>query len=187
MRDLQNQLAVGQGLMREGKMEEACALLESLVSADRFQSRKSYSGNAAIDAVLQSKERRMTEGCISFIPNITMPRMVSVASEDLAIVVGNFMDNAIRACENLPQQEGRRIRLTVKQFQEYLCFKTENPVAEAGQEPTSGMEAFPVRGFGLQNVRRVAEKYGGNMTTKRECGVFTATALLHNSEGRLGS
>ena len=184
MRDLRNQLTAGQSLLREGETDQALALLERMASGDRFQSEKHYAGNAAMDAVLQSKERRMREGGITFIPNITMPADCSVASEDLAIVVGNFMDNAIRACESIPERERRQIRFTVKQFQEYLCFKTENPVAETVREPEWRMTEFPVHGFGLQNVRRVAEKYHGNLNTQEKDSVFSATALLHNSEGR---
>ena len=185
MRDLQNQLAAGQSLLREGKTDQALALLERMASGDRFRSAKHYTGNVAIDAVLQFKERRLREGGIDFILNVTMPEVCSVASEDLAIVVGNFMDNAIRACERIPNRKCRQIRFTVKQFQEYLCFKTENPVVDHQPEPDPEMDAFPVHGFGLQNVRRVAEKYHGNMNTLEKDGIFSAIALLHNREGRL--
>lgn len=184
MRDLRNQLAAGQGLLRDGNTGQAIALLERMVSGERFQGGEHYSGNAAMDAVLQSKVRRLREGDITFLPNITMPRICSVASEDLAIVVGNFMDNAIRACESIPEREQRRIRFTVKQFQEYLCFKMENPMPSHPQEPEQQADAFPIHGFGLQNVRRVADKYDGNMKTMQQDGLFSATVLLHNHEGR---
>lgn len=181
MQDVQNQLAAGLGLLRDGRTQEACALLERAASGATLKESSRISGNLAIDAILDTKRPRMEALNIRFVPNITMPFACAVSHEDLAVVAGNLLDNAINACQAFPQPEARYIRFTVKQFREYLCFQTEN--AASFQEDAPKPSAYPLHGFGLENVRQAARKYSGNLTTRQDQNRFTATVLLHNQEG----
>ena len=101
-----------------------------------------------------------------------------LAPLNISTLFGNALDNAIEACEKLPQ--GQRL-VTVKtgRVRDMLLILVENtmdPQAPAHARTTKG-DTF-LHGYGLANLRRTAEGYGGHVLTRGEGGVFTLKILL---------
>lgn len=107
--------------------------------------------------------------------DVQVPEVLFVTAADLYVLIGNTMDNAIEACQSLPQED-RRIALKLKTHNNILFFEMSNPF--------KGDHLHRVRssyhGYGLKNVARCVEKYNGRMDVLKENGVFQVTAYLNS-------
>ena len=177
MHDIRNQLAAAIGLLRDGQAEESVRLIDRLTAATHGHT-SGISGNAAMDSILYAKQSQLQELAIRLIPQISMPDSCGISYEDLAVVLGNLLDNAIAACELLPEETSRTVTVTVRQVQDYLCFKVEHPIPPVLWNVEEEDPLYPR--FGLRTVRLLAEKYDGNVQTQRCDGRFSVTVLMVN-------
>lgn len=175
MHDIRNQLAAAIGLLQDGQMEEGTRLIDQLAAATGGHT-GNIAGNAAMDSILDTKQSQLRELGIQFTPQIVMPDICSISYEDLAVVLGNLLDNAIAACELLPPDTPRSLSLTIRQVQDYLCFKMEHPLPPSLREVEEEDARYPR--FSLRTVRLLAEKYEGNVQTLRNEDTFSVTVLM---------
>lgn len=94
-----------------------------------------------------------------------------IAPIDLCIVFGNALDNAIEACAKLKDEKNKTIIISTKTKGDMFFLKIANPVSEDvkiinNTVSTTKQDAFS-HGIGLYSIRKVVEKYNGNM--KIEC------------------
>lgn len=137
-----------------------------------------HTGNEYLDIVLRDKAKAAREKGIDFTAVTPFADGGFLAPLDISTLFGNALDNAIEACEKLPQ--GQRL-VTVKtgRVRDMLLILVENtmdPQAPAHARTTKG-DTF-LHGYGLANLRRTAEGYGGHVLTRGEGGVFTLKILL---------
>ena len=137
-----------------------------------------HTGNEYLDIVLRDKAKAAREKGIDFTAVTPFADGRFLAPLDISTLFGNALDNAIEACEKLPQ--GQRL-VTVKtgRVRDMLLILVENtmdPQAPAHARTTKG-DTF-LHGYGLANLRRTAEGYGGHVLTRGEGGVFTLKILL---------
>ena len=81
---------------------------------------------------------------------------------DLTILISNTLDNAIEACEMLPEDD-RQIFVQVLLEENALFYAVRNrslPVnVQPGQLPTTTKIPTSLHGYGLQNVQTTLKKY----------------------------
>lgn len=181
--DLRNQLAVGVRLLQEGEPQEAYRMIEKIIRTAGEASYEHISGNAVVDAILDTKRGQMEELDITLFPHIVMPEVCAVAHEDLAVLMGSLLDNAVTACADISAAQTRYIQLTVRQFLDYLCVQIKHPspaFAPAVSEEREAEAYAAVHGFNLASIRLVAKKYNGNVKLQSESSSFIITVLLTN-------
>ena len=183
MHDIRNQLAAAIGLLRDGQAEEAGRLIDQLATATHGHT-SGISGNAAMDSILGAKQSQLQELAIRLTPQISMPDSCGISYEDLAVVLGNLLDNAIAACELLPGETSRTVTVTVRQVRDYLCFKVEHPIPPVLRDVAEEDPLYPR--LSLRTIRLLAEKYDGNVQTRRGEDSFSATVLMLNAAGAGG-
>ena len=104
-------------------------------------------------------------------------------------VLANALENAIHACQDLPEEE-RRIRLRMELTENRrLLASMENPSPPVAFG-SGGLPDVPKReghGLGLPSVKRVADKYGGLFRCQWEQGRFVVRTVLMPPEERRAS
>ena len=138
-------------------------------------------GNPMADAILNSKISLARSKEIQVIADADIPVKLKSSEIDLCCIIGNLFDNAIEACEKLPEEE-RQIRVQVLLEEEELFFSVHNrslPVSiQPGQLPPSTKENPTLHGYGLENVRSILKKYKAVYTMEYQEGwVYFATEL----------
>jgi signal transduction histidine kinase len=111
-------------LMQEGKTEEVKKCLEERLSQEPRSARKfceNTTVNAAITHYVSVAERKN----IRVEASTNIPFETGVDEMQLAIVVSNLLENAIHACEELPEDE-RFIEIKAK-YKEQLLLEISNP------------------------------------------------------------
>lgn len=177
--DYHNHMQVLAAYLEAGEVEKARRYLdeinENLVRVDTVLK----TGNTMVDAILNSKISLMNTKSIRVDATARVPASLSVSDIDLCIIIGNLLDNAMEACERLPE-EGRfvRIYITIKGTHLYMSFTNA-----AGKKQTKVGNVFAStkgadHGFGLSRVDALVEQYGGYLTRASEDGGYTTEVIL---------
>ena len=140
--------------------------------------------HAALDALLNQKalvaKNRKID--IQFSVNDLSP--IKIDMVDLTVVISNTLDNAIEACEKLPETD-RQIYVQALLEEDELFYAVRNkslPVNMiANQLPVSTKENPSFHGYGLQNVHTTLEKYHTLYAMDYENGWFEFATELPNT------
>lgn len=167
--DVRNHLLVLAGLLKADNKEEAIAYLNNLVSAANELVPRVASGSPGLDILLEEKMRFAEEEAIPVTIDFRLPSMEGVNEVDLCILFANAMDNAIAASLNVAVPN-RFIGVQVAKRHGFIVIQVKN----RAQKISAPIEY----GIGLNNIRKIAQKYGGSITTKAEQDSFILSILL---------
>lgn len=174
--DYKHQLAVLSQLAHDGgRRQEALDYLDSIAQHYEGIEAEHYAANPVLDALLAHYAGRIKAAGVTFDAQVAMPAQTPVDNYDLCVVLGNLLDNALRAAAALPAGQGR-VKLTVRWKEPQLALRVENTCGAASGEraATAGVHS----GTGTRSVRAVADKYGGVYESERSENCFTAYVLL---------
>ena len=173
--DLQNHLAVLDGLLSAGRTEEARRYLGKLEAASGALAPPCRTGEAAVDALLGEKLALAEARGIPAEVSLRLPEDGALDAFDLCVIFANALDNALRAAAGAEGEPFLRVR--GERQGDFYRLEFENSCA-AGPPPEPGT--------GLRNIRAAAEKYGGAVAYEQSGGRFRLDVLLNISEQRHG-
>lgn len=159
------------GLLRMGESRQAEEALEDLLARVGQTREVRYCGVPIVNALLSEKQELCDRQGIVLSADLLFPEDICVEPIDLCSVFSNLMDNAIRACGQLPRSD-RRITLTAGLKGEHLVIRCENPAAKAPGPLPEGT------GYGKRILRDIAQRWGGSFEAEYENGIHTATVIL---------
>ena len=137
-----------------------------------------FSGNPVLDAIINSKFTAAERMGIRFHTIITAS-LDDIAPEDVAVLIGNALDNAIQAAAG---SEEKMIHLHIQPQGAYTSVEISNSIGQPVLEGNPALyttKADRLRhGFGVKNMRKVVEKYQGMMQFYEEGGRFVCDILL---------
>ena len=133
-------------------------------------------GNMGLDAILSLKLGQAREEKITVQSKISVPKEIGLATEDGIIILGNLLDNAMKACRENPKEK-RWIHLDIHYIPRTLFIRITNPLPFL-QEGEKKQEKG--QGFGLKNVRTAVKNYHGVLEIQEEKKCFTVKILLYN-------
>lgn len=171
--DYHNHIQVLKAYLAQGQHAQAAGYLDMLEQDLTQVDTVIKTGNMMVDAILNSKLTLMKERKIRVDATALVPKELKVSQTDLAVLVGNLLDNAMEACEKVAEEERFvRIYMDVLKGQFYLCV-TNSMKGRAKQvgglfSSTKSRE----HGFGLTQVKSLVEKYSGYLNMQTEDGVF---------------
>ena len=143
------------------------------------QRKVSNTGCFYFDSIINYKAAVAETFDIKFETKLMIPRDLKVETEDICICLGNLLDNAIEAAMAV-EQEKRYVHVESK-FQEgrlLLSIKNSKPSGAGSYRQTSKKDKIK-HGRGIRSVRKVAEKYGGELLLKDQGEHFEAVLLLN--------
>ncbi len=148
--------------IKKEQYQAAADYMKQLVSDLENSYTKINTGNLVIDALVShyvsvaEKEDIQIETDIS-ISNMKLP----IEDYDLCIILGNMLNNSIKACMQIQPVRARFVKLRIYMNNKNLVIHTINPTVPKKQlEKNEFWELY--HGYGLENVKAVTEgKYGG--------------------------
>lgn len=110
----------------------------------------------------------------------SIPNQIHFENVDIAVLIGNILDNAIEGCLTIPVD--RYINLNVHYSSGTLYIKVENNfdgiIQRQGDFIKSRKDDSFDHGFGLLSIQNIVEKYDGNLHIEHEYSVFRIGAML---------
>ena len=182
------------GMLAQGHAGEAKEYLSRLIGSTEGEN-KSYCQNMAVNGLLQYYAGLARDEDIHCRIEADCGELV-IPSEDLTVLFGNAMENAIHACQRYPQN--RWICVQMGTIQGSLVISITNPCREVYLQPRYQAEKgfLPAEaflsgrrggGYGLRSLAHTAQTYGGDAQFRFDAGaeVFTARIRLDLHEEML--
>lgn len=168
-------------LLGEGKEEELRNFLSEYVQMTDTEPLPVFCENVVANSILgyyslQAKTRGVPLRCACAIP-----KQLPVSDGDLCIVLGNALENAIEACEKLPDQARRFVSIETRALGGQLLIKIENSYngrLDAKENGFVSTKTGKFHGIGLNNIRKVVEACGGFVKKEHSDAVFTLMAAF---------
>ncbi len=166
--------------LEEGKTEELKAHLKSELELKKDA--EINSGNSVLDIVISSKMNVAKKYDISFETGFYRMSQVKIPNTDLAVLVGNALDNAIEGAKKV---EGKKvIRISISLGDGQIIFSITNPTEKKidVSELTTTKDDKENHGFGILSIKSIAERYQGDAVFLSTDNTFKTVVCLKNTE-----
>ncbi|MBR5514143.1 MAG: sensor histidine kinase [Ruminococcus sp.] len=176
--DLKNQVTVLNDLLKDSKYAEAKQHINQLYNDVERVTSVCYTGNSAVDSIINLKGDYARSRNISFMNKI---KVNSIDFETISIcrILGNALDNAIEACERMDIDE-KCVCITIHQLDNKLIIEIENtsPPVDVNNLITSKKNK-EAHGIGMQSIRQTVESMNGYVSCNYENGYFSIKIVLN--------
>ena len=171
--DIKKYTNATQDLFQHGDMENAVQSLQQATTALSEIHQTVDVGNAVVNGILERALEQVQNQGISLDFDVWVSDQLPISAVDLYIIMGNTIDNAIEACQQVPAADSPTISLTLRQQNHTLFYAIDNPIpAKQGKKPGD------VHGYGIRNVKNCVAKYHGMTTVSKQDGVFSVQIQL---------
>lgn len=155
--------------------------LTEMMRVCSFDKWHANSGNISVDSILNFKLNEAQENGITVRLDLNIPQDADIPTFDMATILGNLLDNAIRA--NLSVEENRYIHIAMRFDKGRLLIKTENPytgtLLEQGGRYLTTKQNIENHGLGMESIRNTLKKYDGIFTVSHADQIFKTQVLMY--------
>lgn len=179
--DMKHHIREIKELAEKGMTKEINEYIDML--AGDINEAQSYidTGNAALDGIVNYYMSVAATENIIFDTNISVPQNMQIKTYDLNIIMGNLLDNAF---ENTMMAKNKQVLLKMKYFNSILYISSINTYTGAIKK--SGEKFISLKdsshGYGVDNIKRIVNKYNGNIEIDYKNNVFNISIVLYIGE-----
>lgn len=157
--DLNNHLLSVQAKLDKGEYAQCRRYVEKLLKKTRPSTENELNtGNTVLDAIISAKRDEAEKKHISFYSEIRIPPELPLKEDDICIIFGNALDNAIEACEKVKQQP--YISVSVVYDDNSLVCRIENSCADSIDiHAVTSKEDWKNHGIGRKNIEKSLKNY----------------------------
>lgn len=162
--------------------EKVCSHVTELKKTADVYSSLLHTGNIALDTILNIAGEKFGKEKIKmncFVENCDVDFMNIV---DMYTLFGNALDNAYEAVRCMPAGMEQWVLVRIYRDKSFLRILIQNPYYGAHFSETgkifSTKERNGYHGFGIKSMRRVVQKYDGNLNINTADSIFTVNILL---------
>lgn len=179
--DLKNQVDILSALIQSEDYPAAQEYIRQMYSYSSVEAATSlcYTGNSALDAVINLKSASAESKGIRFITKISVSSY-NIDALNLCRILSNALDNAVEACERVSSSD-RFVYLTIKQLENKLIIDVENssPYVDINCLATTKADKKQ-HGIGLYSIEKAIKTADGIVSLSYNDGVFSLKAVLPN-------
>ena len=181
-----NKLIVLKNELQSENRELAIQEIDKIIQNSQMGQIISDTGNKCIDALINVKYTVARGKEIEFILKIFIPEELPIDQCDIGVVLGNLLDNAIEATEKCNKSE-RKIKIIMGIKKEALVMAIENPFEHQLQADKNGnllstKGDITKHGYGISSIKKVVEKYNGDVIIDTEDSIFSVTVTMNLKE-----
>ena len=171
------------GLIDEIEKGNYSSAVEILKEKCNVYDENIISGENIFLTIVKIKSEEAKKNDIDLIYNVKSIPQISIEPTDLAILLGNALDNAIEATCEIKGTDTRTIELIVSIKNDMLFITVINPVKRNVDIDNLESQKTDSRlhGFGIINMKTIAKKYNGEIVFSCEEKEFKTTIFLKNS------
>ena len=181
LHDYKKQLVTVQGLLESGDTASAVKLTKELTKSIAVEMSEVNTGHPIVNAVLNQEYRIAKGNGIGMMFSIAEADKNRLSDEDIVVVLGNLLDNAIHECEKIVKSgKDAVIQVKMAYMDSEMIISVQNPVYrkviiennEVADKKIDG------HGIGLVNVRETVEKYDGSFAISCDENEFTVVVII---------
>lgn len=169
--------------IQNGNKEEALKYIDNLSFDFIDYGIYSNTGNIAIDSIVNYKIEQAKRKGINVNLTIQIPGSLKITSFDINTILGNLMDNAIEAVELCDKEKVITLQLEMDRGIFYIFIT--NPYSKQPEiisnEILTTKADKDAHGFGITNVKKVIDKYHGEISLNIHEGQFRVDVMMYCS------
>ncbi len=176
--DLKKQVSVLKGMSAEEREKQ----LEEIDQAIDIYETIAKTNNDTVNLLLMEKNLILKEKNIVFTYMINGDILECIEPIDLYTLLCNALDNAIEACVKIPKDK-RMISLIIKESVGLIHITVENSydgvvIVKEEKLMTTKANRNSEHGYGLESIKYVANKYGGDCKVRYDENSFKLSVVL---------
>lgn len=138
--------------------------------------------NEVLNTILTEKSLYCANSNINLTCMVNAEHLSDIEGIDLYTILENALDNAITCAEGLKEKGKKSVAISIYERGKMLYMSVENyyenPIALRNGIPVSRKKSSGRYGMGLQTIRMIAKKYGGDMRVTMEDQIFILQIVL---------
>ncbi len=137
----------------------------------------------AIQVIVNIKSQLASKDNIKIVLDHHNLNSIVISATDLAILIGNALDNAIEACRCVDKNDVKIIEVFVALKNNKVFIKVKNPThktVDVKKLETTKSTKKTEHGFGIISINQIAKKYDGDVVLNSDSNTFTLTIVLNN-------
>lgn len=170
-------------IYKEENFEELNSHIQSIIGEFSIMEIFKDSGVLELDSILNVKFSEGEKIGIDFQKKITKISNEIVNGLDLAVIVGNLLDNAIEATSKV---SSKWIDIKIKEVYEVVYISIENSFDGVLKEKDGRLLTRKSNerrhGMGLRNVQTIIKKYDGDMKITYTPATFKVSIILYKTQ-----
>lgn len=138
------------------------------------------SGNFIIDSIINFKVRELALTDAEIVVNINVPKTVDIIAYDLTVIIGNLLDNAVRAVNESKGSKKLSVDISVSKGNLIILIDNSysgNLVFDDGKLKSTKPKKEK-HGVGIKNVENAVQKYGGELYLDYTLTTFSASVII---------
>lgn len=177
--DMRHHFSLLQGLALEERMEEIKEYLHTAQSDMDAITPTRFCENETVNLILSAFSTKAKQGEIILTVDAKLPDTLPFSDTELCSLLSNALENAIHACEQMPDSNKRIIRLRMYSKNNKLCIDLQNsyrlePIFQEGLPLTLEKD----HGFGTKSIAHIVDKHGGVFQFSVKDGYFIFQATV---------
>lgn len=185
--DIKNHLQSMAVLNEQGENEKLSKYIDDLVRRANLKAANDISTNKLLNAIVYRYYNQAISKKIKFSYDVRDVNIENIEEIDITSILCNLLDNAMEGCSGSNPfidliihsgQSAESIVISVVNS----CLK--NPIVDKKGKLITSKNNKTIHGYGLESVRKTAEKYGGevNVYYLNEDETFHATVILYEGK-----
>lgn len=184
--DFRHHVIVLKGMLERSERDLAIRYIDQYGDSLTGQEYGQYCLHPVINTLVNYYCSQCKSRGISFLAGVEGPlaRMeagnLPIHDTDLAVILGNLLDNALTAASEKPADGSPFLRLNLISHGRVLVIVVDNSFSE--EKRMSGNRYLSTKeghlGIGLASIRSAAQKYDGGAEFSHENGIFHASVML---------
>ena len=179
--DMGNHITVLENLFMKKETEELQQYMADLKTALIESAGEIKTGNPVTDVILTQKQKEAEEKGIAFCCNFMYPADTGINAFDVSVILNNAIVNAfegVHGCEKPWVSVVAYRKKNAYMLEVSNCISKRVEIDNEIGLPETTKNDKEAHGFGLTNIRKVAQKYYGDIDIEQEEGSFKLTVML---------
>ena len=169
-------------LLKAGDTAEALKVLGDFDELNQKTVLPDYCDNPTVNAILAYYLKQAEEAGIRVEADCYVSANLPVKAAELAMVLANALENAIHACEKLPEEREKKIAVRILHTP-HLVLEVANTYDGEAQFDSEGLPVARESGHGIgtRSILAFAEKYDAVIDYQADETLFRLRLLVNNS------
>lgn len=179
--DMGNHIMTLKGLFFRNEQEQTIKYLTRLNKQLNDILPEIKSGNPITDVILTEKQKEAKEKGIAFVCDFHYPEETRIDTFDVSVILNNAINNAIEGaygCNNSYIEIKSYRRSNAYMIEIINSFTGEVIIDEESGIPKTTKNKGKEHGFGIANIRKVAQKYFGDIAIEQNGTDFIFSVML---------
>ena len=179
--DIKNHLSIIESYIYKKNTEKAINYIQNILNSSYGEQELARSGNFDFDSILNYKLQNAKSKGIEVIVEAKIPQKINIESFDIAIIIGNLLDNAFEAVSKLSNDKKIKVRLNYRKNTLYIHVNNtfDGAVFYEDDQIISTHKDKENHGIGLKNIEKAIKKYNGTMEINHTNNNFTVDIFLY--------